>query len=643
MSNSVPAPVAPRGVRILISIAILAMLTALLTAAGGAGRAFADGGTASVSGTVTASDTSNPISDVSVQLTSQDGSYFDSATTGDDGTYSFATIPAGSYTLTFQPDQTTNYLIQWWNDKNSQETPTYFSVADGQVLTGFDAALQPGATISGTVDGADALGTGLAGVNVNVQSTDGLYSGQAQTDADGNYTVIALPADAYNIDFQPSDGIHVEQWWNNKPSLATANFVTVGDAGSASGINAHLAVGATISGTVDAAGSPNTPLEGATVTAFGPGSLTIQSATTDADGNYTITGLPDAAYTVEFQGPDGSNYGTEYWQNANAPATATLVSVSGSSSASGINEVLSAGATVEGHVYAPGTPKVGLADVSVSVFSTNGGGPLDVSAVTNKNGHYKVSGLAAGSYSVQFFPSQGSNAAMEWWGGTFIQTGAKTVAVTTGQTVMHISQQLITGSAISGTVSDAGTPTTPDGNVTVLLWASDQTVGAQDTPPLQTNTDSSGNYSFPNIGPGTYTLDFAASEPAFLGQWWKDKPTQAKATALVVTRSHDDTNINATLAPAVITPGTPTITGHARVGSTLTAKTGSWKPKSVLFSFQWLRNGVVIPGEDKSTYLVGAADVGATLSVAVTGEIPAFESQGATTTITSAPTKVVTN
>ena len=454
MPSSTPSITSPRRIRILVALVVTAMLVALLTAAAGAGRAFADGGTASLSGTVTASDTGSPISDVSVQLTSQDGSYFDSATTADDGTYSFSTIPAGSYTLMFQPDQSTNYLVQWWDDKTSQELPTYFSVADGQVLTGYDATLLPGATISGTVDGADALGTGLAGVDVNVQSTDGLYSGQAQTDADGNYTVLALPADAYNIDFQPSDGVHVEQWWNDQPSFATANFVSVGDAGAASGIDAHLAVGATISGTVDAAGSPNTPLADATVTAFGPGSVTIQSATTDADGSYTITGLPDAAYTVEFQGPDGTNYGTEYWQDANSPATATPVSVSGSSSASGIDEVLSPGATIEGTVYAPGTPKVALAGVSVSVFSADGGGPLE-SGPTNRLGHYKVTDLAAGSYSVQFFPQQGSNAAMEWWGGTFIQTGAKTVAVTAGQTVTHISQHLVVGSAISGTVSDA--------------------------------------------------------------------------------------------------------------------------------------------------------------------------------------------
>jgi hypothetical protein len=346
---------------------------------------------------------------------------------------------------------------------------------------------------------------------------------------------------------------------------------------------------------------------------------------------------------VSFEAPDGTNYGTQYWQNANAPATATLVPVSDGASTTGIDAVMTPGATIKGTVYAPGTPKVALKHVLVNVFSADGGEALLQSDVTNKQGKYSVKNLSPGSYSIEFEPERDANAAVEWWGGSFIQTGAKTVTVTSGQTVTHVNQHLIAGSTVSGTVVDSGSPEAPDGNVTVVLWQSDQTVGEQDTPPFEAQTDASGNYSFSNIGPGTYTVDFAAGEATFVGQWWKDKRSQAKATPLVVKRNHPVSGIDATLAPAVITPGIPTISGHARVGATLTAKTGSWKPKSILFSFQWLRNGVVIPGEINSTYVPTSVDLGDRISVAITGEIPANESQGDTDTVTSSATAPITN
>ena len=638
MSQPLPFSAARKRPALVAFVLVLALLGAVLSALGQASSARAEGGTASLSGTVTGA--SSGLQGVFVQIISQDGQYEDNASTAQDGTYSFATIPAGSYTLDFQPAQGTNFLEQWWQGKPTQSTANYFTIVDGQTLTGFDAGLLPGATITGTVDGADALGVGLADVNVSVQSLDGSAGGQGVTDADGNYSVVGLPASTYDVQFQPQDNVHVAQWWNNKPTFATAVDVAVSSAGTVSGIDAHLAVGATISGTVDSAGSPAVPLAGAEVSATSIDELTNARATTDASGNYTITGLPDGTYTVEFDGPDGTNYGTTLWQNATTFQTATPVTLSSNHSAAGIDAVLSPGATISGAVYAPGSPKVGLADVEVNIFSTSGGWSVG-SANTDRHGRYHVANLAAGSYSVQFVPMPDSNAAIEWWGGSFIETGAKTVTVSAGQTATNISQQLIVGSAISGTVVDAGTPTTPDSNVEVVLWPSDQVPGNQFFPPLEAFTDASGNYSFANIGPGTYTVLFGEEGPNFESQWWRNKPTQAKATKLVVKLAKPSTGVNATLAPAVITAGTPRIVGQARVGITLTVKPGVWKPRSVIFTYQWLRNGVAISKATGSTYLLTSADVGAKLSAQVTGEIPAAESQGQQEVVTSAPTHKV--
>jgi hypothetical protein len=74
------------------------------------------------------------------------------------------------------------------------------------------------------------------------------------------------------------------------------------------------------------------------------------------------------------------------------------------------------------------------------------------------------------------------------------------------------------------------------------------------------------------------------------------------------------------------------------VGSTLTAHTGGWQPKGLVFTYQWLRNGTTIAHATASSYLLTSADLGASISVSVTGSIPNFESQGKTVTATSEPT-----
>ncbi|MFT4187665.1 MAG: S-layer homology domain-containing protein [Aeromicrobium sp.] len=66
------------------------------------------------------------------------------------------------------------------------------------------------------------------------------------------------------------------------------------------------------------------------------------------------------------------------------------------------------------------------------------------------------------------------------------------------------------------------------------------------------------------------------------------------------------------------TAPTPTISGAARVGETLTAQSGAWTPAPSQLSYQWLRNGAVIAGATSATYQIPAGDLSATLSVRVT-------------------------
>ncbi|MDP2772335.1 MAG: hypothetical protein Q8O61_02165, partial [Nocardioides sp.] len=64
---------------------------------------------------------------------------------------------------------------------------------------------------------------------------------------------------------------------------------------------------------------------------------------------------------------------------------------------------------------------------------------------------------------------------------------------------------------------------------------------------------------------------------------------------------------------------TPVVVGKAKVGSTLTARRGTWTPSGVRMSQRWLRDGRVIRGATKVRYRLVKADRGHRISVAVTG------------------------
>lgn len=62
----------------------------------------------------------------------------------------------------------------------------------------------------------------------------------------------------------------------------------------------------------------------------------------------------------------------------------------------------------------------------------------------------------------------------------------------------------------------------------------------------------------------------------------------------------------------------PRIGGTAQLGRTLSVSPGTWSSDSLTFGYQWLRGGSPIAGATGTTYQVAAADVAASLTVAVT-------------------------
>jgi hypothetical protein len=69
----------------------------------------------------------------------------------------------------------------------------------------------------------------------------------------------------------------------------------------------------------------------------------------------------------------------------------------------------------------------------------------------------------------------------------------------------------------------------------------------------------------------------------------------------------------------VLAAATPTITGKARAGRTLTAHAGKWMPSGVRFAYQWYAGRSAIKGAKKATLKLSDAWVGKAISVRVTG------------------------
>ena len=81
-------------------------------------------------------------------------------------------------------------------------------------------------------------------------------------------------------------------------------------------------------------------------------------------------------------------------------------------------------------------------------------------------------------------------------------------------------------------------------------------------------------------------------------------------------------HIDAAFEPGAVTP--PSIGGSTVHGDTLAATTGSWNGAPTAYAYQWNRCDatgnacVAIPGATAPTYVLGSADIGTTLRVAVT-------------------------
>jgi hypothetical protein len=380
-----------------------------------------------------------------------------------------------------------------------------------------------------------------------------------------------------------------------------------------------LAAGGTgrISGTVEAGGKR---VENVNVLVISAGREFAGFATTNANGEYEVTGLAAASYRVKFEPGRGSIYAPQFYSGKSSFSEATPVPVEEAKTTTGIDAELHEGGTISGTVTGAGAG--GLEHVGVFVF-TAGEGPefFGSSTVTGAGGEYKVTGLATGSYTVEFYPENGFglNFVPQYYEGAALLSGAKQVSVTEGKTKSGINATLQEGGKISGTVTDAVTHK-PLAKVSVSAYG---IVGGEEGFGGFTETNANGEYTILGLGNGTYKVEFEGpGGPAdeYITQYYNNEPTFASANLVTANQGSTTPVINAALVrKAPVNAAGPVVSGTPAVGQTLSCANGSWTGEPTpTFTHTWLRNGAVIAGATGRTYVVQTADEGTGLACKVT-------------------------
>jgi hypothetical protein len=197
--------------------------------------------------------------------------------------------------------------------------------------------------IKGSVTGPD--GHALANTDVWAYTVSDSWVGSLRTvtDRNGAYELDINPTGIYTVRFGPPAGTDlIAEWFDNRTHRRGAAGILLGTAFNDAVVtaNAQLAAGGAIAGVVtDTAGAG---VSGVTVWAYGPGDRWVGSfgATTAADGSYRINGVRPAAYRVRFAPPSGSGLAIQWFNNAPTAASATSVTVTVGSTATGIDAQL---------------------------------------------------------------------------------------------------------------------------------------------------------------------------------------------------------------------------------------------------------------------------------------------------------------
>ncbi len=515
----------------------------------------------SISGTVSVPESGN-LNNLWVNAWSEsEGSSGGSMVAGD-GTYEITGLAsAADFVVDIWSEE---YGYQVYNGKRNWENADRVSTVEADA-TGINFDLSAGKSISGQI--TDTNGNGIANAWVNIWSESGRFGRGEPTDQDGNFIIKGIDAlSDYKLDV-----------WSENYGNAFYKYVGVGEnnttgdwmqatgidvtTNNATGINMKLSEGGTISGNVR--NSSGDPIQYAWVNAWC--NAGGNGAETDANGNYTIKGLPSSdSYKVDVW---TEGYVHMFYNQKTDWMNADIVDIS-SGSAIDIDFVLSSGNSISGTVTGPEGP---LANIWVNAWSESAG--CWGGASTNSNGVYTIGGLApASDYVVDVWSD---TYAQQFYSGKTDWMDATRVDVSGGD-VSDINFNLSSGNYISGTI------TLPEGSTdyhTVWVNAWSDTAMSGNGCPVKYD----GTYKIAGLIPGAgYKIDVWSED--YVHVFYKDGVTNnsttdwANATEIDIS-SENATGKNLTIGSGLSITGMVTLNGVGKMGVWVDAwspTTGTW-------------------------------------------------------------------
>lgn len=248
---------------------------------------------------------------------------------GTDGRWTVRGLPAGDHAINLATGWHSDHMAGTWAFRaDSQATADLVTTTAGATTRIRNVKLVPGGRISGRI--TDPTGAPVAGAWVDADGTfpgragpgEGMYV--AQTDEDGRYTIVGLPAGDYRPIVYSGDNYNefAPEWSGNADSRSAATPVTV-KALKTSTFDAEVGPAARLTGTVlDPDGQP------------APGTWMGFIYSTDGhhvgdfdywDGRLTSTALPPGDFVLQLE-----NYETGqvvWYDSAGSAEDATVVSI----------------------------------------------------------------------------------------------------------------------------------------------------------------------------------------------------------------------------------------------------------------------------------------------------------------------------
>lgn len=430
------------------------------------------------------------------------------------------------------------------------------------VLSPTGAGAAETGSISGTL--TDSAGDPLTESCIEAYDEAGDTKGGARTDSNGEYTMDTMQAGDYRVEFRGcSDGEDdvAPEFYDNEGSLAEAATVTVVSGLDTPGINAQLAPGGSVSGTVT--DSADAPVNQGCVYAYDSSGDEVGFAWTDSEGKYSLSRLRAGELRLQFRGCTFNNLAGEFYANKQTLDQATPVPIVAGVETSGIDAQLQKpGGTISGVVTdSSGNP---VRNIEVTAYDESG---MEVERDgTDSEGLYTVKGLATGEYRLEYevYPSS-ANLLGEFYDNADTLAEATPVSVTVGTDTPNIDVELSRGGSISGSFAGNFGASGSFGDIVCLF-----SVTAYDSNGEYVDSDDfifGGNtFKIDKLETGDYRLRFSGgcaqiSSGAIVtpvgssyAEYFDDADTLEEATPVVVTAGSDTGGIYAHLGPGEAPP-----------------------------------------------------------------------------------------